>query len=80
MESFVWNAGRTRHGRKNNVAFCDGHFDAIQQSAKWNKQKYHYIVATTTANNGAFSGAYEHLSPELSIFFMKEIADSYSTV
>ena len=47
MDDYVWNAGRSRHGRKNNVAFCDGHVDAIQQSAKWNKQKYHYITATT---------------------------------
>ena len=47
MENRVWNVGRTRHGRKNNVAFCDGHVDSIQQSAKYNKQKYHYITAVT---------------------------------
>ena len=43
LEDRVWCVGRVRHGRKTNVAFTDGHVDSLQQSAKWNKAKYHSL-------------------------------------
>ena len=43
MDSRIWNTGRIRHGRKSNMTFVDGHVDALQQSSKWNKQKYHLL-------------------------------------
>ena len=43
MEDRCWSVGRIRHGRKTNFLFSDGHVDALQQSAKWNKAKYHSL-------------------------------------
>ena len=43
LELRIWSPGRVRHGRKTNVTFSDGHVDSLQQSAKWNKAKYHSL-------------------------------------
>lgn len=46
-DTLIFNTGRIRHGRKVNINFLDGHVDSIQQSAKWMKQKHHWLRKTT---------------------------------